>query len=112
MARARSPRTSEPSEPNGATPGPEAAIPSSASAGAPDHGDGVDDLSFRQARTALDLTLAELQGSDLDVEAMADLYRRAERYADRCEAVLRQVEQDVMQWDPQDPEVDPKPLQA
>jgi exodeoxyribonuclease VII small subunit len=71
---------------------------------------GVDDLSFRQARTALDLTLAALQGGDLEVEAMADLYRRAQQYAERCEAVLDQVEQEVMQWDPQDPEQDPQPL--
>jgi exodeoxyribonuclease VII small subunit len=70
----------------------------------------VDDLSFRQARTALDLTLAALQGGDLEVEAMADLYRRAQQYAERCEAVLDQVEQEVMQWDPQDPEQDPHPL--
>jgi len=72
--------------------------------------EGVTDLSFRQARTALDLTLAELQASDLEVETMATLYRRAQLYADRCEAVLRQVEQDVMQWDPQDPTADPTPL--
>jgi len=72
--------------------------------------DGVDDLSYRQARTALDLTLAALQGGDLEVEAMADLYRRAQQYAERCETVLDQVEQEVMQWDPQDPEQDPHPL--
>jgi len=76
----------------------------------PTMNDGVDDLSFRQARTALDLTLAELQGGDLEVEAMADLYRRAQQYAERCEAVLDQVEQEVMQWDPQDPQQDPQPL--
>lgn len=72
--------------------------------------DGVHDLSFRQARTALDLTLAQLQSSELEVETMATLVRQAQRYADRCEAVLRQVEQDVMQWDPQDPGSDPTPL--
>lgn len=73
-------------------------------------GDGVNDLSFRQARTALDLTLAQLQAGDLEVETMATLVRQAQRYADRCEAVLHQVEQDVMQWDPQDPGSDPIPL--
>jgi exodeoxyribonuclease VII small subunit len=73
-------------------------------------GEGFEDLSFRQARTALDLTLAQLQSSDLEVETMAALYRRALRYADRCEAILRQVEQEVMQWDPQDPSRDPQPL--
>ena len=78
--------------------------------GPQESGEGIEDLSFRQARTALDLTLAQLQSSDLDVEAMAALYRRALRYADRCEAILRQVEQEVMQWDPQDPSRDPQPL--
>lgn len=72
--------------------------------------EGVDDLSFQQARTALELILAELQGQDLEVEAMADLYRRALRYADRCEAVLREVEQNVMQWDPQDQDLPPQSL--
>ena len=73
-------------------------------------GDGIDDLNFRQARTALDLTLSELQSSELDVEAMADLYRRALRYADRCEAVLEQVEQEVMQWNAKEPANEPEPF--
>lgn len=73
-------------------------------------GDGIDDLNFRQARTALDLTLSELESSELDVETMADLYRRALRYADRCEAVLEQVEQEVMQWNPQEPANEPEPF--
>lgn len=69
-----------------------------------------DDLNFRQAQTALELTLAQLQASDLDVEAMTDLYRRALGYADRCEALLQQVEQEVMQWDPAQPEQPPQPF--
>lgn len=72
---------------------------------------GASDLSYRQAQTALDLTLAELQTSDLDVEALASLYQRAQAYADRCEALLRQVEQEVMQWDPQRPDQPPQALQ-
>lgn len=63
-----------------------------------------EDLSFRQAQAALELTLAHLQASDLDVEALADLYRRAQGYADRCEALLQQVEQEVMQWEPSQPD--------
>jgi exodeoxyribonuclease VII small subunit len=66
-------------------------------------------MSFKEAQTALDLVLAQLQASDLDVEQMADLYRRATSYADRCEQVLLQVEQEVMQWDPQQPEQTPVP---
>lgn len=91
-------------------PEPEASRPPEPLLPSDEGGDGIDDLNFRQARTALELTLAELQASDLDVETMAALYRRAQRYADRCEAVLTQVEQDVMQWDPQDPSADPSPL--
>ena len=72
--------------------------------------DGLQDLNFSQARTALELILSELQGPDLEVETMADLYRRAQHYADRCEQVLRSVEQDVMQWDPLDPDAPPGPL--
>lgn len=74
--------------------------------------DGIDDLSFQQARTALELILAQLQSSDLEVETMADLYRRAQRYLDRCETVLRHVEQEVSRWDPESPERAPEPLLA
>ncbi|MEB3171781.1 MAG: exodeoxyribonuclease VII small subunit [Synechococcaceae cyanobacterium] len=90
--------------------------PSRSRSPAPDHeapsDGGASDLSFRQAQTALELALAELQTSDLDVEAMASLYQRAQAYADRCEALLNQVEQEVMQWDPQLPDQPPRPLQA
>lgn len=72
--------------------------------------DGIEDLSFREAQTALELCLAQLQDQQLDVELMADLYRRAMRYAERCETVLRQVEQQVLQWDPSDPQREPTPL--
>jgi len=72
---------------------------------------GASELSYRQAQTALDLTLAELQTSDLDVEVMASLYQRAQAYAERCEALLNQVEQEVMQWDPQLPDQPPRSLQ-
>jgi exodeoxyribonuclease VII small subunit len=57
------------------------------------------DLSYNQARAALELVLAELQASDLDVEAMAGLYQRGRTYAHRCEAILDQVEQEVLIWD-------------
>lgn len=68
-------------------------------------------LSFRDAQTALELSLAELQAADLDVEEMAGLYRRASRYADRCEQLLQRVEQEVMQWDPGQPQDAPLPYQ-
>ena len=59
----------------------------------------VQELSFNEARTALELAMAKLQSSDLEVEEMASLYRRAEAYAERCRAVLESVEQDVIEWD-------------
>ena len=59
----------------------------------------VQALSFNEARTALELAMAKLQSSDLEVEEMASLYRRAEAYAERCRAVLESVEQDVIEWE-------------
>ena len=58
----------------------------------------VELLSYRDAQTALELTLAHLQSSELEVEEMAGLYRRAEAYADRCQAVLESVQQEVTEW--------------
>ena len=58
----------------------------------------VQQLSYRDAQTALELTLAELQSSELEVEEMAGLYRRAEAYANRCELVLESVQQEVIEW--------------
>lgn len=56
-------------------------------------------LSYNEARTALDLTIAALQASDLAVEEMAGLYRRATAYAERCRQLLESVEQEVVQWE-------------
>ena len=66
--------------------------------------EGVDDLSFREAQVALELVLSQLQASDLDVEAMVELHRRGQAYAERCETLLSQVEQEVRLWDPDDPD--------
>jgi exodeoxyribonuclease VII small subunit len=60
-------------------------------------------LSFQEARTALELAMAQLQADSLEVEEMAGLYQRAEAYANRCEAVLRRVEQEVIEWDTDHP---------
>ena len=59
---------------------------------------GESDLSYNEAHTALQLTLAALQANDLDVEEMAGLYRRARGYLDRCEVLLTKVEEEVMVW--------------
>lgn len=86
--------------------GPSTSIgsPATTDQGQTDEGDSQEplvpaELSFQQARTALDLMIAELQSSDLQVEEMLNLYRRAEAYADHCEAVLQRVDQDVIEWD-------------
>ncbi|MFM7312710.1 MAG: exodeoxyribonuclease VII small subunit [Cyanobium sp.] len=109
--RKRAPADEPPADAAKATethPGPETDSPRS-------HEEGAEisaQLSFREAQTALELSLAELQSPDLDVEEMAGLYRRASRYAARCEEVLRHVEQEVMQWDPQQPQEPPQPYQG
>jgi exodeoxyribonuclease VII small subunit len=70
------------------------------------------DLNYNQARTALELILTQLQASDLDIEAMAGLYQRGQAYARRCEAILEEVEQEVLLWDGlNEPESSPKPLE-
>jgi len=83
--------------------------PSEAPSDPPSAANVAEDLSFRESQTALELCLAQLQDEELDVELMADLYRRALGYAERCESVLQLVEQEVMQWDPTQPELAPKP---
>lgn len=69
----------------------------------------VADLSYNEARTALDLALSELQASNLDVESMVGLYRRAECYADRCEQLLRGVEQEILLLNVDNESVTPTP---
>lgn len=69
-------------------------------------------LNYAEANTALELTLAELQAKDLDVEMMADLYRRAMAYADRCELLLGAVEQEVKLLDPTNPNGQPEEYEA
>ncbi len=68
------------------------------------------DMNYQQARTALELVLAELQTSDLEVEQMADLYRRGLAYLERCEAILERVEQEVLVWQPTQPDQQPEPI--
>lgn len=59
----------------------------------------IEGLSYQEANTALELTLAKLQSAELEVEEMAGLYRRAEAYAARCQVVLEQVAQEVVEWE-------------
>jgi exodeoxyribonuclease VII small subunit len=65
------------------------------------------DLTYNEAQTALQLTLAALQANDLDVEEMTGLYRRARAYIERCESVLASVEQELLLWDDSNEAVGP-----
>ncbi|MBM5813753.1 MAG: exodeoxyribonuclease VII small subunit [Cyanobacteria bacterium M_DeepCast_100m_m1_067] len=67
------------------------------------------DLTYNEAQTALQLTLAALQANDLDVEEMTGLYRRARAYIERCEAVLAGVEQELLLWDDSNEAAGPMP---
>jgi exodeoxyribonuclease VII small subunit len=99
QSRSAQSRSKTDSRPDPPTPDPEIEIEQSIAA----------DLNYSEARTALDLSLAQLQASDLDVESMAGLFRRAQSYAARCEALLLQVEQQVALWDSDNPDQAPQP---
>lgn len=93
-------------QPRSSTKGSRSAEPAKAE----DSADAIaNDLSYAEARTALDLALAQLQASDLDVEAMAGLFERAQSYARRCEALLAEVEQQVLLWNSTDADSKPAP---
>jgi exodeoxyribonuclease VII small subunit len=66
-------------------------------------------LTYREAQAALEDSLVELQGEDLDVERMTEVYQRACAFADRCDTLLQTVEAQVLLWDPDQPESPPKP---
>lgn len=99
----RSPRPSRSRKGTTAAAAPETGAEPAAAAGAaaldPDWLEDVNNLRYQDARTALELAMAQLQAPELEVEEMAGLYRRAEAYAERCAAVLGQVEQAVIEWE-------------
>lgn len=99
--KGRNPASAKPRRTRGAAKAEAAPSPRKGDAPSHDWLEDITRLSYQEARTALDLAMAQLQSSTLEVEEMAGLYRRAQAYAERCEAVLQQVEQDVIQWDPQ-----------
>lgn len=99
--KGRKPASAKPRRTRGAAKAEAALSPRKGDAPSDDWLEDITRLSYQEARTALDLAMAQLQSSTLEVEEMAGLYRRAQAYAERCEAVLQQVEQDVIQWDPQ-----------
>ena len=62
------------------------------------------DLTYNEAHTALQLTLAALQANDLNVEELTDLYRQARTYLERCDTVLSEIEQEVLLWNDENKE--------
>ncbi|MFN9644845.1 MAG: exodeoxyribonuclease VII small subunit [Cyanobacteriota bacterium] len=72
-------------------------------------GPGPEALTYREAQSALEQSLVELQSDDLDVERMTEVYQRARAYADRCDSLLQAVEAQVLLWDPDQPDRPPQP---
>ena len=57
-------------------------------------------LNFEEALQALDLLLARLQDEALPLSELQSSHQRAEIYLSRCEQLLSETEQTVLQLDP------------
>jgi exodeoxyribonuclease VII small subunit len=60
----------------------------------------ISGLSYEEATQALDLILAELQSDSVPIADLQDQVMHGEVVLDHCEALLRSVEQSVLQLDP------------
>ena len=60
----------------------------------------ISGLSYEEATQALDLILAELQSDSVPIADLQDRVMHGEVVLDHCEALLRSVEQSVLQLDP------------
>ena len=58
-------------------------------------------LNYEEALQALDLLLARLQDESLPLSELQSSYKRAEIYLNRCEQLLSETEQNVLQLDPE-----------
>ena len=58
-------------------------------------------LNYEEALQALDLLLASLQDESLPLSELQSSYKRAEIYLNRCEQLLSETEQNVLQLDPE-----------
>ena len=58
-------------------------------------------LNYEEALQALDLLLARLQDESLPLSELQSSHQRAEIYLSRCEQLLSETEQKVLQLDPQ-----------
>ena len=57
-------------------------------------------LNYEEALQALDLLLARLQDEALPLSELQSSHQRAEIYLSRCEQLLSETEQTVLQLDP------------
>ena len=57
-------------------------------------------LNYEEALQALDLLLARLQDEALPLSELQNSYQRAEIYLSRCEQLLSETEQNVLQLNP------------
>ena len=58
-------------------------------------------LNYEEALQALDLLLAKLQDESLPLSELQSSHQRAEIYLSRCERLLSETEQTVLQLDPE-----------
>ena len=58
-------------------------------------------LDYEEALQALDLLLAKLQDESLPLSELQSSHQRAEIYLSRCERLLSETEQTVLQLDPE-----------
>ena len=61
----------------------------------------ISGLTFEEASQALDLILAELQSDSVPIADLQDRVLHGEVVLDNCEALLKSVEQAVLQLDPE-----------
>jgi exodeoxyribonuclease VII small subunit len=57
-------------------------------------------LSYEEALKAADLLLNQLQNDSIPLAELQQTYQRGQIYLDRCERLLEEVEQTVLQLDP------------
>ena len=57
-------------------------------------------LSYEEALQAADLLLNQLQNDSIPLAKLQQTYQRGQIYLDRCERLLEEVEQTVLQLDP------------
>mgnify|MGYP005679906195 FL=1 len=61
----------------------------------------AESLDYEEALQALDLLLAKLQDESLPLSELQSSHQRAEIYLSRCERLLSETEQNVLQLDPE-----------